>query len=124
MSRYQSTLLVQQLIQLRTEEGLTQADVAARTGYARATVASWEAGTRVPPIEALSAYAGVFGQVLLIGPPPVPAGYKRCTRCEEVLPLEDFTREKRMRDGRGSRCKGCDADASLASYYRRRGRVA
>ena len=33
---------------------------------------------------------------------------KRCGKCETVKPVGDFSRDKRARDGRQSRCKACE----------------
>lgn len=38
---------------------------------------------------------------------PAPAGMKRCSRCGEVKPLDDFHRYSRSNDGHGSWCKTC-----------------
>lgn len=35
---------------------------------------------------------------------------KACTKCGIVKPLEDYRRDKRNRDGRGSHCKTCSAE--------------
>ena len=32
---------------------------------------------------------------------------KRCSRCQQILPLEDFSKHSRNRDGRQSTCKAC-----------------
>jgi hypothetical protein len=36
---------------------------------------------------------------------------KECTNCHKVKPLTDFPEEKRRKDGRGSHCKVCRAEA-------------
>ena len=36
-----------------------------------------------------------------------PYGYKRCSLCKIILPLEDFSKDKRNKDGRTSACKKC-----------------
>lgn len=44
---------------------------------------------------------------------------KACTRCGEEKPLDEFTKDKRSRDGRQARCKLCnnaDARARYAKY--------
>ena len=38
---------------------------------------------------------------------------KRCTKCQCEKPLEDFPRNKRTRDGKGSWCRAC-----TAAYYK------
>ncbi len=35
---------------------------------------------------------------------------KRCTKCGLVKPLEEFVKDVRNKDGRGSRCKDCEAE--------------
>lgn len=40
---------------------------------------------------------------------------KRCPRCTETKPLEDFSRSKRTADGHQYYCKPCAADAKRAS---------
>ena len=40
--------------------------------------------------------------------PPPPAGYKRCTGCKRVLPLDQYYRDKFKGDGRMARCKDCE----------------
>lgn len=32
---------------------------------------------------------------------------KRCSKCKEIKPLEEFAKDRRCRDGRGARCKEC-----------------
>lgn len=39
-------------------------------------------------------------------------GVKRCTICDQLKPLEDFTRDKRKRSGRSSCCKPCQRERS------------
>ena len=36
-----------------------------------------------------------------------PYGYKRCSLCKTILPLEDFSKDKRSKNGRTSACKKC-----------------
>lgn len=35
------------------------------------------------------------------------AAYKSCSKCGESKPLDDFPKDKRRRDGRGSDCRSC-----------------
>jgi hypothetical protein len=37
----------------------------------------------------------------------IPAGHKKCTKCKNVLPLDNFYTEKRAKDGKSSHCKPC-----------------
>jgi len=37
----------------------------------------------------------------------IPVGYKRCTRCQSVLPVSGFTPREGVRDGCVSWCRGC-----------------
>lgn len=39
---------------------------------------------------------------------------KRCTKCGEEKPLEEFVKDARKTSGRGSRCSQCAAEASRA----------
>lgn len=45
---------------------------------------------------------------------------KRCSRCERVLPLSQFYRDKSMRDGHASQCKECNKRAVSAWQERKR----
>lgn len=42
-----------------------------------------------------------------IPPPPAPDGYKRCSKCKHIKPLNSFYRSKNKHDGRESWCKDC-----------------
>src|SRR5690606_24826141 len=46
---------------------------------------------------------------------------KRCTQCGEVKPLEEFSPDKRRRDGRCSWCRGCDAKRKRERRWAKRG---
>ncbi len=48
----EKTPFSQMLKQIRTELGLTMAEVAQRSGYTEASISRWETGERVPKIEA------------------------------------------------------------------------
>jgi hypothetical protein len=37
----------------------------------------------------------------------IPEGFKKCSICDECLPLEDFHRDAQKRDGRSSWCRPC-----------------
>ncbi|MEW1645803.1 endonuclease VII domain-containing protein [Streptomyces sp. NPDC091219] len=50
----------------------------------------------------------------------VPLESKRCTRCEQVLPIGSFAADKNRRDGLQVRCRKCVAEYSAAHYRRRR----
>lgn len=41
---------------------------------------------------------------------------KRCSKCGETKPLDQFSRDKRTKDGRRSNCKGCQR-AYYAGWY-------
>jgi 5-methylcytosine-specific restriction endonuclease McrA len=41
-------------------------------------------------------------------------GFKRCAHCQEVKPLEGFSRNTLSKDGRNSWCKPCDSAATRA----------
>lgn len=40
---------------------------------------------------------------------PVPEGMKRCSACGAVKDTEDFTRNKRSKDGRAAACSACNS---------------
>ena len=42
---------------------------------------------------------------------------KRCSRCSHVLPLEEFNKGKRFKDGFQPWCRTCQAREKLASRY-------
>lgn len=46
---------------------------------------------------------------------------KRCTKCREVKPLEEFSPDKRARDGRQSRCRVCRAKRAREAAWAKRG---
>lgn len=43
----------------------------------------------------------------------IPEGYKRCSRCKAVLPIEDFYKASRTKDGRQTNCINCARDVGL-----------
>lgn len=45
---------------------------------------------------------------------------KTCSQCGEVKPLEEFNREKRMKDGRRSDCKECTKQRNRRLYLKDR----
>lgn len=68
--------VVEQLVDLRRERGLTQADVAERLGTSQPVIARLEAGGRDPRLSTLERYARVLGadlDVRTAGPPHGPA---------------------------------------------------
>ena len=42
-------------------------------------------------------------------------GTKECSKCKEVLPLEDFNKDKRRQFGKRSQCKDCNKDQSSST---------
>lgn len=38
---------------------------------------------------------------------PIPEGHKRCSKCEKILTIDNFTKYSRSRDGRLGVCKKC-----------------
>lgn len=48
---------------------------------------------------------------------------KKCTRCNEEKPLEEFYKYKLRKDGRNSHCKKCDYKIRKSNYRTVRGRV-
>ena len=63
------------------------------------------------------------------GPSDVPDGHKWCPECNVVKALDDFPRNKRARNGRGSYCKPChnrigsasrEANGGARNYHLRR----
>lgn len=51
----------------------------------------------------------------------VPDGFKRCSRCHEVKPLEEFPPDKSRWDGRQSRCRACDAKRARERRWAKKG---
>jgi hypothetical protein len=51
------------------------------------------------------------------------AGSKRCTKCGEEKPLEEFHRRSDVPDGRTSRCKACEKARKAAFYAENRERI-
>jgi hypothetical protein len=45
---------------------------------------------------------------------------KRCTKCGETKPVEEFNRDKTNKDGRCSRCKACRAHPTIRAKDRQR----
>ena len=54
-------------------------------------------------------------------PTSVPDGFKWCTRCHEVKPLEEFSPAERRRDGRTSWCLVCNAKRTREERWAKRG---
>lgn len=46
----------------------------------------------------------------------VPSGYRRCTKCGRVLPLEDFPKNKACAGGHRPECRPCRRDAEAVWY--------
>lgn len=51
----------------------------------------------------------------------VPDGCKRCSRCDEVKPLEEFPAHTNTRDGRGSQCHVCRAKRARERQWESQG---
>jgi len=49
---------------------------------------------------------------------------KRCSKCKEIKPLEKFSREKRVQDGRRSECKICFRERDRRYYQTEKGKAA
>lgn len=67
------TKLEERLIQLRTENGLSQGDLAERMHVSRQTISRWENGATIPSAESirlLSQLYGISADALLHGEPP------------------------------------------------------
>ena len=45
----------------------------------------------------------------------LPDGYKRCSKCKEVLPTERFSKSKKVKDGLKPSCKSCRQKEYLKS---------
>jgi len=45
-------------------------------------------------------------------------GMKRCSKCGEVKPLEEFHRDRSKKQGRRSRCRECERQYERAYYPR------
>lgn len=57
----------------------------------------------------------------------IAAGHKKCSKCEKVLPLDDFFKDKSRKDGKQRYCKNChcerqakNKEARNLSYYSQR----
>jgi hypothetical protein len=61
----------------------------------------------------------------------IPAGHKKCNKCKNVLPLDNFYNDKKVKDGKKYECKHCsnirinenrkeNREARNLSYYGRR----
>lgn len=48
---------------------------------------------------------------------------KACTKCGEVKPLSEYSRDRRLRDGRRADCKTCQAKRKAAYYQQNREQV-
>lgn len=51
----------------------------------------------------------------------VPDGFKWCSRCDKIKPLEEFSPNKDRRGGRHSWCHVCDAKRGREAYWKRQG---
>ena len=47
-------------------------------------------------------------------------GTKRCTKCSEVKPLDEYHRDASTSDGHARWCKACVRAAGMAYYHRQR----
>lgn len=56
--------------------------------------------------------------------PAVPEGMKRCTKCGEVKPVSEFSRNKSNKDGLEWWCKSCRAKNKRKYYEQNRSKVA
>jgi hypothetical protein len=54
-------------------------------------------------------------------PAEIPAGYRFCPRCEEVLPQDRFVRNRTTKSGFGSYCRPCQNAKTSESIARRHG---
>ncbi|MDX3056122.1 endonuclease VII domain-containing protein [Streptomyces sp. NE06-03E] len=51
---------------------------------------------------------------------PVPRGHKRCPRCGEVKPHDQWERNRSAYDGWSSYCRPCRAERNRISYFQRK----
>ncbi|MFI7644144.1 helix-turn-helix domain-containing protein [Nonomuraea sp. NPDC049400] len=65
MAKYPHAL-VSGLITRRRELGLTQKEVGRRINVSQGTVAQWESGRNLPPVDRLESYAGAVGMRLVL----------------------------------------------------------
>jgi hypothetical protein len=49
---------------------------------------------------------------------------KRCSRCHETKPLDEYNRDSGARDGLNARCRNCHRETSLAWKLSDKGRIA
>ncbi len=57
---------------------------------------------------------------LTVTPPPYARRVKRCKKCGETKPLDEFYRAQGMRDGHRSDCKACNLAAKRVWYDKNR----
>ena len=82
--------LISDALQLRTDLGLTQADVAARMGRQQPSVARFEAGNTNPTLRFLQELAEALGARLTVHFEPI---------APEALPAEGAPKRKRLAEG-------------------------
>ncbi len=59
--------IITQIVALREAAGVSRKGVAGRIGYCRRSVGGWESGTHTPTVDAIDAYARLFGHRLALG---------------------------------------------------------
>ena len=45
------------------------------------------------------------------------AGTKRCNKCQQIKPLDDYPKHKDCRDGHTGRCKACGSEKARIRYH-------
>lgn len=70
-------------------------------------------------IEAIRAEDGLFcracGSTM-----PAPVQWKRCSRCNDLLPLDQYHRDRSQAGGRVSACKACTRQDNARQYLARK----
>lgn len=89
--------LNKRLKQLRTNQGMTQNDLAKRIGMSRATIANWERGMVEPDSEKLSLISNIFGVTVdyLLGNTDNPTPYDDSFEKSDDE-LRDFLEDKEI----------------------------
>lgn len=50
-------------------------------------------------------------------------GKKQCTKCLNIIPLDDFSKNKQNKDGLRYACKRCEKEAAAAHYKKNKAKI-
>ena len=85
--------------QIRRESGLTQAEIARRTGIHSCVLSAYEHGRRQPSVAALARIAAVGGQVVRVDSPSIESSSRRAGKIlVQVLDLAEQLPYRPRRD--------------------------